>query len=114
MSSRCRLARLDSVLVVGVEVVEDDAGQAAFEAAQCLGFGIAGIDAFAVIGAAHAIETDLCDGDAVQGCVELTVARAGHAHATGGVARPHRYRGHASMTSTVGAALKWVMPEPFK
>ena len=43
MSSRCRLARLESVSVVGVEVVEHGAGQAAFEAAQCLGLGIAGV-----------------------------------------------------------------------
>jgi hypothetical protein len=33
MSSRCRLARLESGLVVVVEVVVDDAGEAAFEAA---------------------------------------------------------------------------------
>jgi hypothetical protein len=31
MSSRCRLARLDSVLVVVMEVVVDDAGKAAFD-----------------------------------------------------------------------------------
>lgn len=92
MSSRCRLARLDSVLVVGVEVVEDDTSQAAFEAAQCLGLGIAGINAFAVIGLSQAIEADLGNGDAVQGSVELTIARAGHAHPPGSVARPHRDR----------------------
>jgi hypothetical protein len=42
MSSRCRLARLSSVLVVGVEVAEDDAGEAAFEAAQGFGIGVTG------------------------------------------------------------------------
>jgi hypothetical protein len=33
MSSRCRLARLDSVLVVGVQVMKHHPGDAAFEAA---------------------------------------------------------------------------------
>jgi hypothetical protein len=39
MSSRCRLARLLTVLVVSVQVVEDHAGEAAFEAvARYVGF----------------------------------------------------------------------------
>jgi hypothetical protein len=33
MSSRCRLARLLTVLFVGLEVVEDDAAEVAFQAA---------------------------------------------------------------------------------
>jgi hypothetical protein len=33
MSSRCRLASGSAILVVGVQVVKHDAGQAAFEAA---------------------------------------------------------------------------------
>ena len=74
MSSRCRLARLESVFFVGVQVMEDDTGQAAFEAAQCLGGGIASIDAFAVVGLAETVEADLGDSDAVQGGVELAVA----------------------------------------
>jgi hypothetical protein len=37
MSSRCRLASGLTVLVVGVEVVEDDSGEAPFEATK--GFG---------------------------------------------------------------------------
>jgi hypothetical protein len=78
MSSRCRLARLDSVLVVGVEVVVDDSGEAAFEAAQCLGFGGTGVKPFVVVGPAEPIEADPGHGDAVQCGVELTVARAAH------------------------------------
>jgi hypothetical protein len=74
MSSRCRLARLSSVFFVGVEVVEDDSGESAFEAAQGFGFGIAGIDAVSEVGLSQAVEADLSDGDAVQGDVELPVA----------------------------------------
>jgi hypothetical protein len=60
-------------LVVGVEVVEDDAGQATFEAAQGLSAGGAGITPFGVVGPAEAVEADLGDGDAVQGSIELTM-----------------------------------------
>ena len=74
MSSRCRLARLDSVLFVGVEVVKHGAGDAAFEAAQGFWLGVSGSEAFAVIGLAEAGKADLGDSDTVQGRVELTVA----------------------------------------
>ena len=77
-------------LVVSVEVAEDHAGQAAFEAAQSLGFGIAGSEPFAVVSLPRAVHADLGDRDAVQGGVELSVARASHADATGGVTRPDR------------------------
>jgi hypothetical protein len=76
MSSRCRLARLISGLVVGVEVLEDHTGQTAFEAAQCFGGGGTGVKSCAVVGLAESVQADLCDGDAVQGGVELTVAGA--------------------------------------
>jgi hypothetical protein len=65
MSSRCRLARLIAGLVVGVEVVEDHASQAAFEAAQGFGAGVSGGQSFAVVGLAEAIEANLGDRDAV-------------------------------------------------
>jgi hypothetical protein len=90
MSSRCRLARLKSVLVVGVEVVENGAGEAAFEAAQGFCLGVTGGQTVAVVGLAESVETDLGDCYPVSGSVELAVARAGHAHAAGGVSRPHR------------------------
>src|ERR1700758_893537 len=98
MSSRCRLARLVAGVVVSVKVVEDDSGQAAFEAAQRFWIGGARIESFAVVGATEAIEADLGHGDTVQGGVELTIARAGQPHPPGGVARPHRYWGHPGMT----------------
>jgi hypothetical protein len=86
MSSRCRLARLDLGLAVGVEVVEDDSDQSAFEAAQGFGAGVTGGEALAVVGLAESVESDLGDRDAVQGGVELTVTRAGHPDPAGGVA----------------------------
>ena len=66
--------KLVSVVVVDVEVVKDDAGQAAFEAAQCFRVRGARVESFAVVGAAEAIEADLGHSDAVQGGVELTIA----------------------------------------
>jgi hypothetical protein len=74
MSSRCRLARLDSVVVVGVEVVKHHTGQATFEAAQRLGCGVSIRQSLAVVGLTQAVEADLGDCDAVQRGVELAVA----------------------------------------
>src|SRR6185312_1736621 len=85
----CLLARLSSVVVVGVEVAEDDSGEAAFEAAQGFGRGIARSDAVAVVGLPESVETDLGDCYPVQGGVELAVTRAGHPYPASGVARPH-------------------------
>jgi hypothetical protein len=65
MSSRCRLARLLTVLFIGVEMAEDDTGQAAFEAAQGFGRGVTDGDAMTVIGLPDSIETDLGDCDPV-------------------------------------------------
>ena len=86
MSSRCQLARLCSVFVVGVEVAENDSCEAAFEAAQRFGGGIAFGETVPVVGLAQAVEADLGDRDPVQGSVELTVARAGHPDPASGVA----------------------------
>jgi len=85
MSSRCRLARLIASLVVGVKVVEHDASQASFEAAQCLCLRGAGISALSVVRPSDPVEADLGDGDAVQGGVELAVARTSHPDSAGGV-----------------------------
>ena len=85
MSSRCRLAGLNSVLVVGVQVVEHHTGQAAFEATQGFGGGGTGCDAFVVIGLAQSGQAGLGNRNAVQGGVDLAVARARHTHAAGGV-----------------------------
>jgi hypothetical protein len=53
-------------LVVGVEVAEDDAGQAAFEAVQSLAGGVAFGEAAAVVGLPEAVvQADLGDRDAV-------------------------------------------------
>jgi len=76
MSSRCRLARLASVLVIDVKTVEDDAGQSAFEAAQRFRVKGAHVKSFGVVGTTEAIEADLGHGDTVQGGVELTIPTA--------------------------------------
>ena len=86
MSSRCPLARLNSVVVVGAQVAEDHSGETALETAQGLGCGIAGGQSLAVVRPTQAVEADLGHRDAMQGGVELTVARAGHPDATAGIA----------------------------
>src|ERR1700757_1915573 len=106
MSSRCRLARLLTFLVVDVEMAETDSGQTPFEAAQGFSPGVADGDAVAVVGLSEAIEADLGDSDAVQGGVELAVARTGHAHAAGSVSRPHWNRGHPGVTGESGLAFE--------
>ena len=54
--------------------VEDDAGELAFEAAECFAAALAlGLFAFEV-GARGRVDACLCDRDAVQGAVELAVA----------------------------------------
>src|ERR1700755_1914539 len=74
---------------VGAQLCEHQACEAAFETAQGFGRGVTGVDAFAVVGLARTVdETDLGDGDAVQGGVELAVARAGHPNSASGVTRP--------------------------
>ena len=60
--------------MVSAEVVEDHAGQSAFEAAKGFGAGITGGQSLAVVGASKSVKADLGHGDAVQGGVELTVA----------------------------------------
>ena len=55
MSSRCRLASGLVGLVVGVQVAEDDAGQAAFEAAQGFGTGVTVSESFAVVGLSESV-----------------------------------------------------------
>ena len=61
--------------MVGVEVMEDDAGQAAFEACAALQGCEAPVSSrCAVVGLAESVEADLGDGDAVQGGVELPIA----------------------------------------
>src|ERR1700756_1344805 len=97
MSSRCRLARLGSVLVVVVAVGGGGAREATFEAAQGLGFGGASVKPFLVVPAAQSVESDLGNGDPVQCGVELTVARAAHPDPAGSVARPHRDGRNAGM-----------------
>lgn len=74
MSSRCCLSSRLAGLVVGVQVAEDDAGQAAFEATEGFGRRVAGGEPPAVLGLAEAVYADLSDGDAVQRGVELSVA----------------------------------------
>ena len=61
-------------LVVGVQVAEDDAGQAAFKAAKGFGAGITSRQALAVIRLPEAVHADLRHRDAVEGGVELAVA----------------------------------------
>jgi hypothetical protein len=73
MSSRCQLARLCSVFVVGVEVVVDDAGEAAFKRTQRFWFGGPGVKSFAVVGPSESVEADLGYRNAVQGSIELAV-----------------------------------------
>jgi hypothetical protein len=97
MSSRCHLARLLTIVVICTQVAEDDSGEAALEATQGFRSGVALIKAMPVVGPAESLETDLGDGNAVQCGVELAVARACHTDSAGGVARPHRHRGHAGM-----------------
>lgn len=53
-----------------MQMVEHHPGQAAFEAAQGFGLGVAGGLALAVVGLSEAVEADLGDGDAVQSSVE--------------------------------------------
>ena len=71
--------------MVGVEVVEHHTGQAAFEAAQGFGGGGTGCDAFVVIGLAHSGQAGLGNRNAVQGGVDLAVARARHTHAASSI-----------------------------
>ena len=73
----------------------DDAGESTFEAAQRFFGRVSGGEPLAVVPVAEAVvEADLGDGDAVQGGVELAVARSGQADPAGGVARPDRDREH--------------------
>jgi hypothetical protein len=105
MSSRGReqvpSGGLDGV-VVGLEGVEHDAGEASFEAAQRFGGGHSLGLLLLVVGLAEAVHTDLGDGDAVDRGVELSVAGAGEADASGGVAGPDRDRGDAGVAGERG------------
>ena len=96
MSSRCRLARLDSVVVVGVEVVEHHTGQRSRQAELASDL-TAGVDVVCCSWPDRSRRSDLGDGDAVQRGIQLAVARAGHAHPPSGVARPHRDRRHTGV-----------------
>src|SRR6478672_6167116 len=113
MSSRCWLPRLNSVLLVGVQGVKDGSSEAAFEAAQRFGGGVADGEAVAVVSLSETVETDLGDSDAVQCGVELSVARASHPDPSSGVARPHRYRCHSGMAGESGLAFESGHPGRF-
>ncbi len=68
-----------------MDVVVNDSGETAFKAAQGFGLGVTTVLAAAVVGLSETIEADLGDGDAMQGGIELAVARTGHAYPPGGV-----------------------------
>ena len=71
---------------VGVEVSVDGAGEVAFEASQGFFGGFAVGESFAVVALPGTVgEPKLCDRDAVQGGVELTVAGAVESDSSGGV-----------------------------
>lgn len=80
-------------MLVGVECVEHDAAEAAFQAAERFDFGVALVESLAVVGASEAVETDLCDRDAVQGGIELPVPGAAHPDSAAGVPGPDREGG---------------------
>ena len=79
--------------------VEHGLGKTSFEAAQRFGFGVSGGETFAVVVATGAIDANLGDRDAVQGCVQLPVPGSCHPDPPGGVTRPDRDR---SPGSTIG------------
>ena len=75
MSSRCWEGRGLTVVVVGCEELEDDAGEAAFEAAQGFGLGFALGQFLLVVGPSQgAGHPGLGDRDAVDRGVEVTIA----------------------------------------
>jgi hypothetical protein len=87
-------------------MVKDGSSEAAFETAQRFGGGVARGEAVAIVGLSETVEPDLGDSDAVQGGVELSVARASHPHPSSGIARPHGYRRHSGMAGESGLTFK--------
>lgn len=93
-------------MLVGVEVAADDAGKAAFQAAQSLGAGHAFGFLLAVVSLPEPIETDLGDRDPMHRRVELPVAGAGQPGPAGGTTRPDRDRRDPGVASERGVGLE--------